>query len=203
MPVNIRGNDYWTVSERVNKFREEHPEWSIQTEIVHIDDNSVLVKALVLNENERIVASDYAEEIRGSSNINKTSAVENCCTSAIGRALAAFGLSGTEYASANEVTDALIQQSVDEAMERILASVAAARDNFESIAAVKSQIRLFEMSQSPPELALAAEAMLELDQATKKLLWIAPSKGGIWTTAERAMFKSNDWNDAIKEMRED
>ena len=50
-----------------------------------------------------IVASGIAEEIRGSSNVNKTSAVENCHTSAAGRALAMLGLSGGEFASANEM----------------------------------------------------------------------------------------------------
>jgi len=50
-----------------------------------------------------IVGTGHAEEIRGQGPVNRTSALENCETSAIGRALAAIGLSGGEYASANEM----------------------------------------------------------------------------------------------------
>jgi hypothetical protein len=58
-----------------------------------------------------VIATGLAEEKRTSSQINRTSALENCETSAIGRALAAFGLGGSEYASANEVQNAIHQQS--------------------------------------------------------------------------------------------
>jgi hypothetical protein len=50
-----------------------------------------------------IVGSGMAEEIRGQGNVNKTSALENCETSAIGRALASLGLAGGEYASVDEI----------------------------------------------------------------------------------------------------
>ena len=59
----------------------------------------------------RVVATGHAHEERGSSNINKTSFVENCETSAIGRALAMLGIGiDTSIASANEVEDAIAQQ---------------------------------------------------------------------------------------------
>ena len=54
-----------------------------------------------------MISSDYAEEYRGDGYINKTSALENCCTSAIGRALAALGVIGGEYATSNEVDNAI------------------------------------------------------------------------------------------------
>ena len=104
MPINIHGKEYRTVAERVADFRDAEnfsARLSIITEIISAGD-VVQMKASILNEEGRTLATGFAEEVRGSTNINKTSALENCETSAIGRALANFGLSGTEYASANE-----------------------------------------------------------------------------------------------------
>jgi Icc-related predicted phosphoesterase len=58
-----------------------------------------------------VVAQGHAHEVKSSSNINKTSYVENCETSAVGRALAILGIGiDTSIASANEVEDAIAQQ---------------------------------------------------------------------------------------------
>lgn len=114
--VNIRGKEYTTVSQRVLDFRRVHPigdGWGILTSIEHVDDTSVIMRAEVTRPDGRIVAVGYAEEHRASSQINKTSALENCETSAIGRALAAAGFGGDEYASANEVQRAIAQQAAD------------------------------------------------------------------------------------------
>lgn len=46
----------------------------------------------------------------------------------------------------------------------------------------------------------AAEAYMELTNDDKHALWLAPSKGGVWTTAERAALKSDDFNAARKAM---
>ena len=108
--VDIHGKQYSTVAKRVNEFREKYKEdYAILTELISIDDNTVVMKASIAK-GDFIVATGYAEEQRSSSQINKTSALENCETSAIGRALAAFGLAGTEYASADEVAQAISQQ---------------------------------------------------------------------------------------------
>jgi hypothetical protein len=109
--VNIRGKEYQTVALRVQKFREQHPDWSIITALISRDAETVVMLASVMNEQGRIVATGHAEEFRSASQINSTSALENCETSAIGRALAAAGFGGTEFASANEVQNAIHQQS--------------------------------------------------------------------------------------------
>lgn len=108
--VNIRGKEYQTVALRIHTFRETHYDWSIVTEVVHRDESSVVMKASILDETGRVRGTGYAEESRTSSQINRTSALENCETSAIGRALAACGFGGTEYASADEVQNAIHQQ---------------------------------------------------------------------------------------------
>ena len=109
--VNIRGKEYQTVALRVQKFREANPRWQIYTEIIKCDEQVVIIKCDICDEAGVHVASGHAEEFRSASQINSTSALENCETSAIGRALAAAGFGGTEFASANEVQNAIHQQN--------------------------------------------------------------------------------------------
>jgi len=108
--INIHGREYETVASRVARFREDHADWTLQTKIVTLDDTQVLVEAQILNPEGRMIANGHAQEFRSASQINKTSYVENCETSAIGRALAALGIGGSEFASANEVQNAIQQQ---------------------------------------------------------------------------------------------
>lgn len=110
--VNIKGKEYQTVALRVHNFREEYPDWTIETELVSRDDEFVVMRCRILNENGRLIGGGYAEERRNASTINQTSALENAETSAIGRALASIGFGGTEYASANEVQNAIHQQKI-------------------------------------------------------------------------------------------
>jgi hypothetical protein len=100
--IKIHGKDYQTVALRVKEFRKAHPNLGLRTQMVRYDDEAVMCRAEIWD-NEFLLATGHAEERRSSSSINKTSALENCETSAIGRALAALGFGGTEFASANEV----------------------------------------------------------------------------------------------------
>ena len=113
--VNIKGKDYKTVALRVQEFREQFPNYFLTTEIIKIDDEQCIVKAYagILREDGTVqtFATGHAQEFRKASQINGTSYVENCETSAIGRCLSALGLSGTEFASANEVVNAIHQQN--------------------------------------------------------------------------------------------
>lgn len=112
--VEIAGKEYRTVARRVADFRAAHSiadGWSIDTELVSADDSVVVVRAVIKAPDGRVVGAGLAEENRKSSRINRTSAMENCETSAIGRALASCGFGGEEYASANEVQTAIAQQN--------------------------------------------------------------------------------------------
>ncbi len=98
------GKQYTEVAKRVEVFRREFGgEYGIETNIILNDGNAVIIKAEITTPDGFVVGSGIAEEIRGSSYITKTSAVEVCETSAIGRALASLGLHGGQYASANEM----------------------------------------------------------------------------------------------------
>jgi len=112
--VNIHGKEYETVASRIQRFRTDENialNYSIETEMIEATASTVIMKATIKNKDGRIIATGHGEESRTSSMINKTSALENCETSAIGRALAAFGMAGTEFASADEVANAIVQQN--------------------------------------------------------------------------------------------
>jgi len=82
--------DYEPVASRLARFWEKHPEGRVITKLITIEGDRVVVQAdiYVDREDDRPIATDFAEEIRGSNNVNKTSHIENAATSAIGRALA-------------------------------------------------------------------------------------------------------------------
>jgi len=104
--------DYMTVPLRIKNFwaDESHKGWSIHTKILKMDEELVVVRCRIIDQQNLVRTTGHAEEIRGSSDINATSALENCETSAIGRALAALGLGGTSFASAEEVIGAQVKQ---------------------------------------------------------------------------------------------
>ena len=87
--------DYEPVESRIHKFWAEHPDGRIHTEIVLINETEIVIKASVFADRDdpRPVAIDFAQETRNSSPVNKLSFVENCATSAIGRALATYAYS--------------------------------------------------------------------------------------------------------------
>ena len=103
--VTQRGGKVYTqVVHRMEAFRQVFgTEFGVDTKILVDDGHRVVVKAIITNESGIVIGSGMAEEIRGEGHVNKTSALENCETSAVGRALASIGLSGGEYASANEM----------------------------------------------------------------------------------------------------
>jgi len=121
--VVTRGNKkYTTVAVRVEIFRKYFPDFSINTKVKVDDGKRVIVVAEVYAPgSDRPVSTGIAEEIRGSSNVNKTSAVENGETSAIGRALANLGLHGGEFASDFEIEVAALKgatMDMNEAIEQ-------------------------------------------------------------------------------------
>ncbi len=185
--VDIRGRAYLTVARRINDFREQHSDYGIHTEILSIDETAVVCRAVITDKEGRQLSSGIAEEKRNSSNINKTSAVENCETSAVGRALAFFGMAGTEIASADEVANAINQQNtvVDPDYQYALAHGNAVRENLEEIHQMKTAMSVDE------DYMTAAAIFLDFDEDTMNALRRAPSKGGVWTTEEVAMLKAD------------
>jgi hypothetical protein len=112
--TNIKGKEYVEVNERIKYFRfsEDYKGWSLSSEIVHLDTESCVIRAEIRDENWVLRATGFAQEDKSSSYINKTSYVENCETSAWGRALANLGIGiDTSIASSNEVSMAISKQN--------------------------------------------------------------------------------------------
>ena len=112
--TNIKGKEYVEVNERIKYFRtaEEYKGWSINTELVDFNSESCIMRAEIRDDQWVLRATGYAQEDKSSSYINKTSYVENCETSAWGRALANLGIGiDTSIASSNEVAMAVAKQN--------------------------------------------------------------------------------------------
>ena len=109
--TNIKGKLYAEVHTRIQAFREAYgAAGKIITKVHQADEEKVLTETTIHVFEEgswRTIANDFAEEYRGVGMVNKASAVENCITSSIGRALSACGLSGGNYASFEEVDHAI------------------------------------------------------------------------------------------------
>ena len=115
--VNIKGNDYITVNERLKYFRSEgvFMNWGIIETIERLDDKEGVFKVEILNDHGNIIVTAHAQEYRDSSYINKTSFLENGFTSALGRALGYLGIGiDTSIASAEEVGNAVNNQNKKE-----------------------------------------------------------------------------------------
>ena len=121
--TNIKGKEYAEVNQRVKAFRTLYPEGFITTEILCREGGLCIIKATVghyADGKSVILATGTAYEKEGSSQINRTSYIENCETSAVGRALgmAGFGID-TSIASADEMNNALLQQNTSDAQKTV------------------------------------------------------------------------------------
>lgn len=109
--TNIKGKEYAEVNQRIKAFRMVHPNGTITTDIVSIENGIVLMKASITDDEGRLIGTGYAYEKEKGSFINQTSYIENCETSAVGRALGMCGFGiDTSVASAEEVQNAIINQ---------------------------------------------------------------------------------------------
>ncbi len=111
--TDIKGKDYAEVNQRIKAFRMIYPQGSIITEILTLKDGIVVMKATIFDEDGNTIGTGTAYEKEDSSFINKTSYIENCETSAVGRALGMCGFGiDVSVASAEEVQNAINNQEV-------------------------------------------------------------------------------------------
>lgn len=109
--TDIKGKQYAEVNQRIKAFRMLYPNGSIETEINSVDVSVCIIKATVKDDFGDVIGTGHAYEKEDSSFINKTSYIENCETSAVGRALGMCGIGiDTSVASADEVLTAIKQQ---------------------------------------------------------------------------------------------
>ena len=190
--VKIHGKEYKTVAKRVADFRDKFPNHTLVTELVSADDERVVMVSKVYDVDNRLVSTGWAEERRDASRLHGTSSLEICETSACGRAVAFLhrDLMGTEIASADEVANAISQQNDGE----FLQFMQTVRDNFDWVMYAKEAI-------ANEDWQSLAAIWGDIDHQTMADLFRAPTKGGIFTTEERAACKGNDaFNKARKEL---
>lgn len=109
--IDIKGKSYVEVNERLKYFRENYKDWALESEIISLENGVCVIKAIIKDENGVIKAVGHAYEKENSTFINKTSYIENCETSAWGRALGNLGIGiDTSVASAEEVSNAILNQ---------------------------------------------------------------------------------------------
>ena len=114
--IDLKGKNYAMVPERVTAFRKLYPEGFIRTEIIFNDGTTVLMQARAgyyrEDGSEVVLGTGYAQEIKGKGMVNSTSHIENCESSACGRALGflGLGLNGGGICSAEELVNAVTAQ---------------------------------------------------------------------------------------------
>lgn len=121
--LKISGKEYAEVNQRIKAFRMVFPDGFIKTELVSNDGGVAIFRARVgyygMDDKEVILGTGTAYEKEGSTFINKTSYIENCETSAVGRALGMLGIGvDTSVASAEEVQNAKLNQDQKQQEEK-------------------------------------------------------------------------------------
>ena len=111
--INIKGNEYILVKDRVLYFNENYPNGKIETELLsEINSEMVVLKATITPDvdNPTRIFTGFSQATWGDGYINKTAAMENCETSAVGRALGMMGIGVIDsIASADEINKAQTQ----------------------------------------------------------------------------------------------
>src|SRR3990167_5522662 len=101
--IQIQGKDYVLVSDRIIFFNENYPDGSIETDLVTDPLSDIIVVKATIYPNGKATSSTdtllierkftgYSQAVKGAGFINKTAALENAETSAVGRALAMMGI---------------------------------------------------------------------------------------------------------------
>jgi hypothetical protein len=161
-------SQYSTVAERIDKFWEKYPDGRLHTELVHFAADQVVIRAEVYldRDDERPVTVDYAEERIDSSPVNRVSMVENCATSAIGRALADLGgeFTGSKRPSAEEM--AKVQRHEQSQKKRDWVSEASTITDIDALRLLWSEAQLGGASQA--DLVKVREYAERLDNGGKR-----------------------------------
>lgn len=109
--IDVKGKEYAEVNQRIKAFRMVEPNGSITTELLSNENGVCIFRAIVSDENGKVLGIGHAYEKENSTFINKTSYIENCETSAVGRALGMCGIGiDTSVASYEEVINAVNNQ---------------------------------------------------------------------------------------------
>lgn len=158
--LDIKGKDYIPVNERIKAFRFIYPRGQIVTEIIGLENGICTIKASAFDEEGKLLATGHAQEKETSSFINKTSYIENCETSAVGRCLGNAGIGlDNGFASYEEVANAKKQQEED-------GEVKISKDQWKTLNSFYSKEEIGEMKK---ELGITNGQDIPMEYAVKKI----------------------------------
>ena len=181
--TDIKGKEYAEVNQRIKAFRMVYPTGYIYTDFVsHQDGVAVMMARVGYYDEEGLdveLARGTAYEKEGSTFINKTSYIENCETSAVGRALgmAGFGID-VSVASAEEVQNAIIQQEQKSTIDKEQFARLKAMYTADEIKAMVKELGLSKPSEMPVEYFQKKEQEYINSPEQKQLL--QEPINGIW-----------------------
>lgn len=161
--MDIKGKDYIPVNERIKAFRYIYPKGQILTEIIGLENGICTIKASAYDEEGHLLGTGHAQEKETSSFINKTSYIENCETSAVGRCLGMLGIGlDNGFASYEEVANAKKQQEDAKKDEPVMIS----NDQWKTLNRFYSKD---EIKQMYAELGITNGKEIPMDYAVKKI----------------------------------
>lgn len=162
--VNIKGKEYVEVNERVKYFRnsEDYKGWRIQTCMLGNDNGVCVFKAEIVDNCGAVIASGHAYEREDSTDINKTSYIENCETSAVGRALGFLGIGiDISIASGDEVRNAVANQKSEKSNPNSL-DFSALKAKFEKMTLDELRAERTKVSESKELSAKQIEVVINI-----------------------------------------
>ena len=177
--VDIKGKPYVEVKTRVQWFRKNIENGCIETEILHFDKESIMCKTKI-HVNGALVATGMAHEDKNASPVNKTSFVECCETSSVGRALGMMGIgiessvdtAGTVKAAiaqqeASERHDELMRYKAESLSSKLMMAIEA--DDEEGVSEVEKDYRGDTPLATRVKLSLTPEHLEYMDERKERL----------------------------------
>ena len=168
--INIHGKQYVEVHEKIKYFRENFKGWAMTSEFVELTEKRCTIKTSIANQDGYVIATGIAYETEGSTFINKTSFMENCETSANGRALSNFGIGiETGIASADEVKTAIDKQkpSLKEKVAKICEPAKLTETKFKAMLKALEQGKVKEVKDRLPSYELSKSQQSIINQIIK------------------------------------
>lgn len=206
--VMIHDTLYETVPLRVKKLRQDHPDWSIVTSI-ESNAEEILVRCEIWSPDHATfpIATGHASERRGGKGINATSALENCETSAVGRALAFLGYTGTSIATDEEIERARAQQL--EMLAPVAAEIVEAMEANGLVEAVTAggngqplNTKLEDLTEPQgSDLSAIADIWRTMTRDEVEAIFTAQKKGGPFTHKQRQVLKSTAFREALEKVK--
>ena len=192
--INIKGKEYVTVNERLKEFRNNFKDYALITEIVELGADYATIKASIIDDKGVLRATGFAREVVAKSPINKFAFLENCETSAIGRALGNFGI-GIDDAvcTADELLMKLSQDKKDDKTD----------DEFkkQAAAAKSANTKAVKQAIANGEDYVARQYNTPLQERYKLCMeWLQSQTPTTYLNATKGQ---KDWcNDVARELRE-